>query len=367
MIAKLLPDSVTKDDLLDLFGEIPPVILSGSLFEIFRDIETYYYDRRKEANSAVKEVKSKIATYKSQLPDDYELEFWENVELRSFWDTVKTAQQCNSNITEAQALVDARDDMLKGLNDLSAATLATAVSNRKLKLANDKEVIKTKITKLQSEIDMLTGQLEGLDEGASFDIAFTTTKIKTQREKEANEIQESCNKASDYLSTHCVYDIEYLTKEAERATELKGLVNAARSLAEEKAILPDLESDAQGFDDRLYLARVEPSNILKSLELPIPGLGFDEKMRLTINGRPLDNLSTEERIQAAKAIASATAGELKLICLDKLESLDSKERKAFLESIQEDDFQYFITEVTGGALTLNGKEIITSRVEEVEE
>jgi energy-coupling factor transporter ATP-binding protein EcfA2 len=71
---------------------------------------------------------------------------------------------------------------------------------------------------------------------------------------------------------------------------------------------------------------------------------------ITVNGVALDNLSTSEQVRTALAIARATAGELKTICVDGFEALDPENRAAFVAAAADDGFQYVIAETTSGEL-----------------
>ena len=73
---------------------------------------------------------------------------------------------------------------------------------------------------------------------------------------------------------------------------------------------------------------------------------------------PVVDLSTAQQVRAcldiARALAKNTA--LKLICIDKVEHLDATVREEFLKQVQADeDFQYFLTQVTDGELKIETK------------
>ena len=75
-------------------------------------------------------------------------------------------------------------------------------------------------------------------------------------------------------------------------------------------------------------------------------------MQITIDDLPITNLSTSRQIKLALDIARATAGPLKLICFDRFESLDDDQREMFLNEIADDGYQYFISQVTNGDMTV---------------
>lgn len=98
-----------------------------------------------------------------------------------------------------------------------------------------------------------------------------------------------------------------------------------------------------------------PKLVLQKVKLPIKGLeikGDD----IFINGVAIDKISTSEQIKFSVQIARALAGELKVICVDRFESLDAEARKAFEEQAKSDDFEYFMTQVTTGELSLETSE-----------
>jgi exonuclease SbcC len=78
-------------------------------------------------------------------------------------------------------------------------------------------------------------------------------------------------------------------------------------------------------------------------------------MEITVDGLPIRNLSTSRQIKLALDIARATASELKLICVDRWESLDKEQRAIFLKEINNDGFQYFLSQVTSGDLKITSE------------
>ena len=61
------------------------------------------------------------------------------------------------------------------------------------------------------------------------------------------------------------------------------------------------------------------------------------------NGTLIDGLSDGEKLDLSLIIAKAQCGELKLICLDRFESLNPKAREELIKKIATDDYQYIIT------------------------
>lgn len=83
--------------------------------------------------------------------------------------------------------------------------------------------------------------------------------------------------------------------------------------------------------------------MLKTAKMPINGISVDSKGMIRINGTLIDGLSDGEKLELSFVIAKAQCGELKLICLDRFESLNEKERKKLIEDMATDDYQYILT------------------------
>lgn len=66
---------------------------------------------------------------------------------------------------------------------------------------------------------------------------------------------------------------------------------------------------------------------------------------LKVNGVDIDNMSESERLRLAMAVARATAGELKTICVDGLESFDKTTLATFVKEAESDGHQYIAAHV----------------------
>ena len=151
--------------------------------------------------------------------------------------------------------------------------------------------------------------------------------------------------------------------------DLTPLEEAAQSYDEQKALLGDwqdtqraqeetksLSTQAETLSAQIEAVRELPTKLLKETPSPIEGLGF-EGGKVVINGRPITALSHSERIRLAVQVAEATAGALKLVLVDGLEALDDETRAAFLETIQDSECQYIVTQVADDGLTIEQPDI----------
>ena len=106
-------------------------------------------------------------------------------------------------------------------------------------------------------------------------------------------------------------------------------------------------------DQVVKMLAAKPAELFKQADLPIEGLGIDDKGNVTINERPIKSLSTSEQIRLALDIAKATAGELQLICIDGFESIVGEAREELMKQISADSYQYFITESAAGEVEIS--------------
>lgn len=76
---------------------------------------------------------------------------------------------------------------------------------------------------------------------------------------------------------------------------------------------------------------------------------------ISIGGIAIDRLSGKEQVEFAMMLTRATAGNLKVIVVDGLELLDTKNLKLFKEEIDGDDFQYVLAKVSDTELKFKNK------------
>ena len=88
-----------------------------------------------------------------------------------------------------------------------------------------------------------------------------------------------------------------------------------------------------------------PQILIEKADIPIDGLRITED-GIFVGDTPLSQLSTSERIHFAVSLARGLAGDLKVIPIDRWESVVGKLRKQFEKEMDDDGFQYFIAEAT---------------------
>lgn len=170
--------------------------------------------------------------------------------------------------------------------------------------------------------------------------------VEKRKAHEAEAEQYKALQALEYLSNNEPVDIGKLQRAADEVAEMQSYLrqwDTLLNIRDEK--LAEKEKYSAWLTVNIERARSLPVELLKLARMPVEGISVDEKGLIRINGTLIDGLSDGEKLELAMKIARVQAGELKVICIDKWESLNEKAREKLLEEMEKDDFQYFVTQV----------------------
>ena len=84
---------------------------------------------------------------------------------------------------------------------------------------------------------------------------------------------------------------------------------------------------------------------IAAAEMPLPGLSFDAEVGVTLNGTPFKDLSSREQLIVSTSLAMAQNPTLRVLRIDRGESLDSDGIKVISELAVEHDYQLWIASV----------------------
>ena len=239
-----------------------------------------------------------------------------------------------------------RKETLKKVHESHIYTLknelTTSIESSKKQSASQLEEQKDLISVNQNKISAKQQELIGLDEKEETEKNAVDEKIKSEIEKEEIRI----GKASTYLKEHEEVDIKPLQRAADEAQEMISYLREWDRISEirDNQLAPK-EEYSDNLTSKISKARTLPAELLQTANMPIDGISVDEYSRVRINGTLIDGLSDGEKLELAMKVAKAQCGPLKVICMDKWESLDKVSQDKLLESMTEDDYQYFVTEV----------------------
>ena len=410
ILLSFIPMRVTAEDMEEWFGEKPPVNLNQHALDVLTYLaEAYFYDKRTKANSAVSDCQDEIGSLRRQLPDNYKGDDWRKVVIADLWKKVRDAQQVNTYREQAADIVTGHESAVEGVKNRFSLKVKEAeeyaqfktgkidediakekerigfqIANTQAGITKDKAVIRAEIADLQEEIRQLQQrialkeqELASVDEKAeiriealkkelaSVDSNFAPridaineekgnkiTALAEQEQAELEKLNVRLENAQKYLNKYPEVDIEPLKAAAEEAERMKGFIGLYDNMKRLQEELKAKKDAAQHLDECVKTARTKPAELLKNIKMPVKGLGINDKMQITIDDMPIKNLSTSRQIKFVADIARATAGTYKIICVDRFESLSPTRQKMFYEEIRGDGYQYFLSTVGEGELTV---------------
>lgn len=392
----------SQDDILNWFGDIPSnVDYTEHILQILKAIEIKYFNEREEINRRIKELKIQMKNILDELPAEYDGETWRNVKVQEYYSEVSKAQEINNLIEKAKSLQEGFENKvqaikegtensiskvelkyrelesdIKDIVDLSknkiekAKEVISSVGEKqsniktKLEIEEEKEiqVIKEKYRNLvidkvkevekeaeeqkeliqiqEQKIAAKESELLGLDDKKQFEIQA----VKKECENQIELVKAKIGEASQYLNSHEPIDITELQHKADKVAEMQSYLRQWDMYID---IRDNKLSPKQQLGELLTVkiskARKLPQELLAIANMPIEGISVDGEGLIRINGILIDGLSDGEKLELAMKIAKAQAGELKVICVDKFESLNPAAQDKILNEMQDDEYQYFIT------------------------
>ena len=367
ILLKLIPLELDSDMITSWFGELPACGFSGHGLTALKQIEQFYYNLRRELNRELKNAELQLATSTGKLPVNYDPKQWENVSLQEKYQAITAIESAKRAVEENREIINKGDAEKKEINEkfqerISRLDAELSADTEKLKSDAEKEksTLQLEISELKQKIADREAKLESIDKVTETKISSvkaTHETAKKQVESSKNErlhdIENKIIQADTFLKQVGTFeDVEKLKEEAAHIEEMKGFIPYYRDVQELKKKLDKLRAQSLNFDTKIETARRKPAELLSGMEMPVTGLGINDEFQITIDELPIKNLSTSRQIKLALEIARATAGKLKIICIDQFETLDTDRRTEFLKEIENDDFQYFITQVTNGELSI---------------
>ena len=298
--------NIDQAGLIEVLGDGPVPIDLGRFdyskhgLELLDEIQKAVYEKRHEQNIEVTRLRKAIEQDKKDIPSTLDKEKFKNFDIKQ----------------AMKQLQDGRDSLQRHEGELSQLEslrrLASDSKARIEKLESELVLAKSNLAEIQSEGKALKEQVN----------SFTRPDVES--------VQAAVDIFHDNQKLiHKLEEIERREDEAEKAAEVHVTLDAFYK----------------------KLSNEIPKLVLQKVKLPIKGLVIKDD-DILINKVAIDKLATSEQIKFAVEIARALAGELKVICVDRFESLDKDARKAFENEAECDDFEYFMTQVTDGDLSL---------------
>ena len=235
-----------------------------------------------------------------------------------------------------EELVNLYSSNVKALENTLNESIEITKKDRALQVDEQKELISINENKISSKEQ----ELLGIDDLEKAEIKAVDEKITAEVEKEEIRV----GKAAEYLKNNEVKDIEPLQKQADEVADMQSYLREWDRMVDIRDNkLAAKERYSNDLTTRIDKARELPGELLKTAKMPIEGISVDAEGFIRINNTLIDGLSDGEKLELAMRIAKAQAGELKVICLDKFESLNPKAQKKLIQEMSSDEYQYFVT------------------------
>lgn len=314
-----------------------------------------YKGEREDINDIIILSNSKIEKAKSIISNsDHELELKiKELTNENVAEDIRVDDEYRKSLTELEEEFKKKKEELleqyKANQEKLKLSLSNSIEVAKKELLSTVEEQKELISINENKIAAKHQELLGLDEKEESEKNVVDEKVKTEIEKEEIRI----GKAAKYLEEHDEIEVDPLQEEANKVQEMVSYLRDWDRIIEirDNQLAPK-ERYSEELTAKIEKARTLPSELLKTAKMPIEGISVDVDGNVRINETLIDGLSDGEKLSLAMRVAKAQCGALKIICMDKWESLDKVAQTALLEEMTEDEYQYFVTEV---AATENGE------------
>jgi hypothetical protein len=309
-------------------------------------IEMKYKDQGQDIKDIIDLSKNKIEKSKIALENsdkDLEIELKESVsrhkdecqkidnELQNKLDVLE--EEYMQKVAEANNLHTAKK------NELDENLVESKEALKKLNIAT-KETEKDNISLQENKIAVKNQELNSLDDLKKQELKAVDEKVSSEVEKEEIRV----GKAAEYIKENKPVEVEPLQDEADKVAEMQSYLRQWDMMIDIRDNkLSDKERYSELLTARIDKARTLPGELLKTAQMPIDGISVDSDGLIRINGTLIGGLSDGEKLELSMKIAKAQAGDLKIICIDRWESLNPSAQEELLKEISKDQFQYFIT------------------------
>jgi hypothetical protein len=351
--AKYLQDifktKVTKEEL----SFIPDVELLTRLnFEgdgllILKTLEDYYYTERTKIN---KTVDQKKALYETTMPAGYNAKEPE-------YDLAGMRLEEGAllgKINEARGEIKAAERnkvVVEGIQKRVAEL--QKILDEEIDEAEIAHIVAYEEAILSLEVQMKEIAAKLTDKRTRLTRAKLFLSVREETKKQIKENQES-------IKTFEAKDLPNIEALDVEITSLRVNIEIAQGQEEKRqkyleALEIKKEWDAASEKSKSYTKVIEklrnelPAKIMNAANIPIAGLRFDEN-GVKVNDVPVSLMSTSEQVELVLSICRARnkGKKLKVLFVDRAESLDKDTMAEFKRQIKPDNFQYLLTFVTQG-------------------
>ena len=343
-IGRIEPDflkDVVDDDILKLLD------FSKEGLSVLKDAETLYYSRRTDINREVTQKKGHyedlmkslngfdVETYNPDASEQLNKQIADiEQELSDTRAARKQAERTNKTVESLQAQIMSADQELLDIDDEQIANIET--------LEKRATEIEQTIAKLHRELSDMKAAIDG------------ARKAKVRKAELQNIVRGHQDTIATLPKLSDVPDIEAIES---RMTSARALLdeedkNKARydTYLMAQSILTEYQDKAKESEEltaKIDILRKDlPGQLTANINLPFESLSFDGD-EVLINGNRLSLMSTMEQLMFSLELflARNKNARLKLVCVDRIEVLDTEHYEYFWNWCHKNNLQAFATRV----------------------
>lgn len=134
-------------------------------------------------------------------------------------------------------------------------------------------------------------------------------------------------------------DLSGIQSQIENAKAINDAARARQDRQQLSSRYQKATAEADRLTERLKEIDTAKADMIRSANLPVPGLGFDEDGNITFNGVPLDQASGAEQLRVSVAMAMSLNPKLRVLRITDASLLDSTSWKVIEELASDGDYQ----------------------------
>lgn len=319
------------------FGEIPEGIdYSQNILQVLEDIQAEdspYYKERQNINRDIRNKTAFIEDIAKTIPENYNIEKWENFDLTSKLKELMTIKEKNSQIEEAKSFISSYDNRIKGYEADRQISISAEEKNIQIERESLEKEIATMEEKIKADKEKLLTLKSKLEDKKKI--------IDLEYQNKVAALDESIQRAKVFANEEKV-DTTQLQEECDLAEKMKSHINEYKRMSSLQDEITDLKERSEKLTEKIDLARDLPGEILKIAKLPIEGLSVKNGLAL-VNGIPVSGLSEGEKLMLCIDITLAKENNLKLILLDGVEKLSEENREKVYKKCIDSGLQFIAT------------------------
>ena len=322
------------------FGEVVPgVNYEQNILNVLYEIQSedgYYFLTRHDLNLKAREKTAIITEIGGALPKDYNAKAWEKAEVGEVYRKIERISRDNRDIEKAQEAIKNRDNKIRSFEAEKEINLASIEKETTSERSRQREIIE----EAKRAIKEAEKELSRLEERKMERIKVEESVFKTnvsEFEAEVKQYEGLAGKKKTSTSD--------LQEEARHIEDMKKFINEYNRMVRLREEVEAHRKESKALTAKIELARTLPGMILETSNIPISGLSVKDGVAL-INGLPISNLSSGEKLELCIKIATQNKGKLELLLIDGTEKLPSADRAKMYRALKRSGVQFIATRTT---------------------